>query len=174
MPRPPTATEKALAKFPLKTMVAAILLSYLVVRNPPFSIGFGFGRESMKAAEFYPFSSFPMYSRFSDRPIYVYVSDAEDRPIAALTEFGTLSSELKKHYDARLREVKETTGVNLRAMSPEDKRPAGTATLRHLRDHLAPEAFAPGTPERRLRLHEVTIRFENGRVVTDDVVVGEL
>lgn len=154
-------------------MLFAILVSYVVVRNPPFRVSWGLDRDAMKQAEFYPFSSFPMYSRFSPNPNYVYLTDAENRPLAAQNEFGALSSELKKFYDARLREIHAESGVSLSRMSIEQKRPAGEATLRHLM------ASAPDRDRMlahdRLRLHEVIIRFDaDDEIVREDLVIAEV
>lgn len=172
---PPTLARAArrLAQTPLKTMLFAIIVSYVVVRNPPLTVGWGLDRDAMKKAEFYPFSSFPMYSRFSPNPNYVYLSDAEGRPLAAQGEFGALSSELKKFYDARLREIHAASGVSLSRMSVEEKRPAGEATLRHVVASAPDQARVRGHD--RLRLHEVIIRFDDeDRIVRDDLVIAEI
>lgn len=48
--------------------------------------------------ENYPFSNFPMYSSFSHRTYYVYLTDARGDPIKT-RQFGLSSSALKKIFD---------------------------------------------------------------------------
>lgn len=43
---------------------------------------------SLVVEETYPFSHFPMYSRFHPRTWYVYVTDAEDAPLATKPTFA--------------------------------------------------------------------------------------
>ncbi|CAN5544922.1 hypothetical protein BH18VER2_BH18VER2_11110 [soil metagenome] len=48
--------------------------------------------------ENYPFSNFPMYSSFSNRTYYLYLTDAKGAAIRT-KEFGLSSSALKKIFD---------------------------------------------------------------------------
>lgn len=61
---------------------------------------------SLLVQEVYPFSHFPMYSRFYPRTWYVYASDAEGEPLASLDSFGLSTPKLKKIYRARLAELR--------------------------------------------------------------------
>ena len=63
-----------LRRFPLKTMLVFIFLSFVVVRNSPFSVKLGY-------AEFYPLSCFPMFSTFSPFGNYVFITYADDQPL---------------------------------------------------------------------------------------------
>ena len=149
----------SLRRFPLKLFGLGVVASFLILEYPPLHLSYGLGADSMKRAEFYPLSSFPMYSRFSENPVVVYVADAEGRPLPALDAFGVRTSVLKKFYDGELRELKKRTGIPLGEMTAEQKRPAGDATLRHLIDNLAGESAPTGVG---LTLHEITIGFGSG------------
>lgn len=48
--------------------------------------------------ENYPFSNFPMYSSFSSKTYFLYLSDADGQPLKT-REFGLSSSGLKKIFD---------------------------------------------------------------------------
>jgi hypothetical protein len=48
--------------------------------------------------ENYPFSNFPMYSSFNNRTYYLYLTDAQGKPIKT-RQFGLSSSGLKKIFD---------------------------------------------------------------------------
>jgi len=157
-----------MSHLPFKTLLAVVALSFVTVKFPPLSLGYGLGKESIKDAEFYPLSSFPMYSRFSSRPIYVYLTGSDGKPLPSFTRFGILSSELKKIYDRHLRVEKKRTGTGLSKMSLAEKRPAAIATLRQVRDRTVT------LPEGGVRLHEVALTFDaSGKVVETDLVVGE-
>ncbi|CAN5455271.1 hypothetical protein BH23VER1_BH23VER1_00200 [soil metagenome] len=164
----------SIRRFPLPLFVIGVAASFVVVEFPPLTLSYGLTADGMKRAEFYPLSSFPMYSRFSGNPVVVYVADAEGEPLPALTGFGVRTSVLKKYYDGELRRLKRETGVLLSEMTPEQKRPAGDATLRHLVDNLASSSAARAGEG--LTLHEVTIGFGEGEhgIATSTVKVGEI
>lgn len=105
MPRLMNQLSRLLQAFPFKSLVVVGLLCFVVVENPPFSVRLKFTPEHIKQAEFYPFSSFPMYSKFSANPSYLYLTDAEGAPIACQARLGIRASEIKKIYDKEVRIV---------------------------------------------------------------------
>lgn len=161
-------------RIPAKVMLFGIAISYLTISGRGWEkVGHGFSSDRVRTAEVYPLSSFPMYSTFSDAPNLVYITDGEGEPLAIAREFGVVSSALKKIYDAELRVIRDEIGKSMRAMSEEERSPAGEETLRRLRDVLAPEAFADGRfPV--LQLHEVRIRRGEDGFEYEDWTVGEL
>jgi hypothetical protein len=153
-------------------MVAVGLLCFLVIENPPLSVGLGFSKMGVRKAEFYPLSSFPMYSVFSPNPIYVYLADGEGNPVASQRVFNVRTSVLKKAYDKELRALNAKIGKDIGDMTAADKRAAGDALLQLLRESLAPAAFEGGRyPD--LRFYEVTITLEDGKVKESPALVGE-
>ncbi|MFV1995025.1 MAG: hypothetical protein ACC661_06280 [Verrucomicrobiales bacterium] len=156
-----------LARIPLKTMMIVIFFCFIVVEYPPLSLRFGL-------AEFYPLSSFPMYSTFSPAPRYVYLTDGVDEPIACWPAFAVRTSVIKKYYEDRLQETKKEIDVPTYRMTPAQKTPAGEKTLAHLVENLAPDAFSGGALP-HIRLYEVTItRGDSGAIDQKTVLVGEL
>lgn len=131
-------------------------------------------RSTEKPGEFYPFSNFPMYSRFSPDTYYVFVSDNDDKPIAVGPTFGIAISNVKKAYDRKLTNLKKEIGGKGRKadLPAEKKRVAADEVLHWLTDN-APN---PAAVKARagLRLHEVAIVFKDGRVSKTQSQVGEV
>ena len=147
----------------------ALVLSLLVVKRDPFFLGLAFDRDRIKQAEFFPFSSFPMYSGFSPRPFIVYLADGDGQPFGAYHEFQVRTSVVKKDYERRLKAIKKESGVDLAKLTPEQKRPAGEATLNHLVDTLA-SAKPPGP----IQLWEIIITRKAGKIVRSPMMVAEI
>jgi hypothetical protein len=164
-----------IARFPFKTGITVGFLCFVIVRHEPTRLGLGFGKDSVKEAEFYPLSSFPMYSKFSSNPIYVYLTDVNDDPIACHKRLGVLASELKKKYDKELRIVAKREGTtSISKLAPRLKAEAGMVTLRWLRKERATEAIAEQNIGPIL-LHEVILRRDEGNEITKAItLVGEL
>ena len=146
---------------------------FVILENDPFELTFVDEPEDLRRAEFFPFSSFPMYSNFSPHPNYVYVTTPDGEPVAHLGQLDVLSSVIKKAYDKELRKIKAETGVAMSEMSPEQKKPAGDATLLLIRNSISPHAFASGQLP-RLQLHEAIIRFGEDGMETEDLIVGDV
>lgn len=127
-----------------------------------------------KPGEFYPFSNFPMYSRFAPDTYYVFVSDLNDEPIAVGNTFGTAISNVKKAYDRKLTNFKkEAGGKGKKADLPAaTKRIAADEVLRWLTDN-APDREVVRAHS-GLRLHQVDVIFKDGRVSKSSRQVGEI
>jgi hypothetical protein len=109
------------------------------------------------AGEFYPLSSFPMYSKFDDRTYLVYLKSAAGEPLPTVATVSMVTSQLKKRYGAELDELKEKYKGSHYDWTVEQKREAGENTLAYLRDTFAPQAFADGKLD-GVRLVDVRIR----------------
>lgn len=156
-----------LRRFPLKLMVVAIFLSFVDVRNPPFSVKLGY-------AEFYPFSCFPMFSTFSPYGNYVYITDANDEPLPLLPTFKVTCGAMTKSYRNFIKNLRNDIGGKLADLTAEQKRPAGDAFLIELRNDVAPHAFETGSLP-HLRLYEVILfRDASGKIIREKYLVGEL
>lgn len=146
----------------------------LLTRNNP---------DPKQRGEWYPFSNFPMYSTFEDTAYYVYVTDLEDKPLALSPTFGGWGSSVKKSYDKflkeevnRLKAESQKQGKKYRTrisqMTGEECRPAGDAMLRQLRDTSRhPEEVRKHAG---LRLWQVDITLEDGRIIERKKMVGEV
>ncbi|MGI8604106.1 MAG: hypothetical protein ACR2OZ_14100 [Verrucomicrobiales bacterium] len=129
------------------------------------------------AGEEYPFSPFPMYGDFAERAFYVYVSDAEGRPIATQKVFGQRASDVKKTFETHLRREKEALSkargrsARLGELPPENVQKAAAATLRWLKS-TGPNAPAPTQSERH-QLHRVDLSLREGQIVSETGLLGE-
>jgi hypothetical protein len=166
--------SRLLQAFPFKSSVVVGLICFVVVKNEPFSVQLKFTPEHIKQAEFYPFSSFPMYSKFSANPSYLYLTDAAGEPVACQPHLGVRASEIKKIYDKEVRIVGRRENTSISKLAQPLKEEAGLATLRVLRNNVAKERIdADGTGP--LRLQEVIIRRgKDGKIEETTTFVGEL
>jgi len=131
-------------------------------------------RHTEKPGEFYPFSNFPMYSRFAPDTYYVYVTDLQDKPIAVAMTFGTAISNVKKAYDRKLTNLKKDVGGKGRKadLPPEVKRVAADEVLHWLADNSPSKELVK--VHSGLRLHEVNVTYRDGRVSKSERQVGEI
>ena len=160
--------------FPFKSSLVVGLLCFVIVENPPLSIRLKLTPEHVKHAEFYPLSSFPMYSKFSPNPSYLYITDTNDEPIACETELKVRASVIKKIYDKEVRIVGKREGTGISKLAQPFKQEAGLATLRVLRNEVAKEHIGSLDPG-PLRLYEVIIRRGgDGGIEETTTFVGEL
>lgn len=108
--------------------------------------------------ENYPFSNFPMYSSFSHRTYFLYLTDARGEPIKT-PQFGLSSSALKKIFDrARRQELEhfENSGSARVALAEQA---AAQSLLRYL------DGLAAGQPCARklvagLQVRQVRVQQE--------------
>lgn len=130
------------------------------------------GREK-DSAEFYPLSSFPMYSQFEERTYLAYLKSADGRPLPTVPTVDMVSSQLKKRYGDGLDDLKKQHKGSHFDWTVDQKRAAGVATLEYLRDTHAPQAFAGGKLK-GLRLVDVRIYLKDGRIVREEQEIAQL
>lgn len=165
---------RLLQGFPFKASVIVGILCFVVVQNPPLALRLKLTPEHIKQAEFYPFSSFPMYSKFSANPSYLYVTDTAEEPIACQSRLGVRASVIKKIYDKEVRIVGKREDTSISKLAQPFKQEAGLATLRVLRNDVAKERIAADSIG-PLRLHEVIIRRgSDGKIEETTTFVGQL
>ncbi len=158
----------------LFVLVSAALVPFLTRHHPA----------KTQRGEWYPFSNFPMYSDFEETAYYVYVTDREDKPVALAETFGVAPSDVKKAYDQKLKKEVERLKSEAKArgekyskkiveMSGEECRPVGEAELE--------ETACDNTKNQEavrklsgLRLYQVDITLDNGRIVKKTKLVGEI
>ncbi len=145
--------------FPVKTLVATCLASFTIVTSPPLSVRFAGSKEDIKLCEFYPLSSFPMYSTFSESPFCVHLTDPTGTMIGTRSVLGVYASDLKKTYERQLKAVRareKTTGPR-KEMPLAQRQAAGLETLRLILQRPAAEQGLATIPSRTLCLHETTL-----------------
>jgi hypothetical protein len=127
-----------------------------------------------KPGEFYPFSNFPMYSRFAPDTYYVYVTDLNNVALPSGGLFGTSVSNVKKAYDRKLTNFKMAAGgKGKKADLPMEKKKEAADEVLHWLTSNAPDsekvrAFGG------LRLHQVDVVFKDGKVSKTEIQVGEI
>ncbi len=125
------------------------------------------------AGEFYPLSSFPMYSKFDERTYLVYLKSADGEPLGTVPAVGMVASELKKAYGDELEALKKDHKGSHFDWSVEIKRKAGEATLRYLRDTRSPEFFRDGKLD-GVRLVDLRIFLTDGVLTTREEEIARL
>lgn len=125
------------------------------------------------AKEFYPFSHFPMYSRNAPGTFCLYVTDANDKILLTLPEFGTGSSVLKKMYNGKIQKYKADGLIKRYSeLTPELNQLAGGAVLQWLLE----ERKKTGKPDPPgvIRLMQEEFKLQDGRVVKETFKVAEI
>ena len=151
-------------------------LSFVLVDYPPLKLTFAHTKDMVKKAEFYPLSSFSMYSTFSETPFLVFVTDATGGKIAIDTSLKTHASELKKTYESRLKALKkeQKIGGRLTEVPLATKAEAGRATLELLKVRPPVQAYLATRPDQKLQLREVILTAGEDGIESRETMVAEL
>ena len=125
--------------------------------------------------EQFPFSNFPMYSRFEPETYYVYVTSEKGDIVPVGPMFGRSISDVKKAYDRKLSNLKKSIkGVRKIDMPADKKKDAAVECLQWLVEITPPangeKLKALGT----IHLHEVQIEYVDRKINKSDTLVGSL
>jgi hypothetical protein len=128
-----------------------------------------------KPGEWYPFSNFPMYATFTADTYLVFITDQDDQPLPIKHLLGTAASDVKKTYDRKLAQLKSRGPKGARKLDlPLDlRREAGAETLLAVVKTIPDAAKLPASTT-ALRLHEVTLSYQEGRIHQGATAVGEI
>ena len=164
------------SRFPFKTLVATGVLSFVLVDYPPLKVRLASDADMVKKAEFYPLSSFSMYSTFSETPFLVYVTNARGEKVAIDSSLKTHASELKKTYESQLKAAKQRAGQGgrLTDVPAELKMEAGRATLKLLKARPDVQTWLAARPDKILALHEIVLSAGKDGLEKRDAKVAEL
>src|SRR5215470_18604861 len=105
-----------LRRVPCKLMLATILIGLAV-------------------GEWYPFSSFPMYSRFAPQAWYVFVTDGSDQVVPTQPYFGVSAMPLRRMFETRALALR-AAGASVQ----EAETQAAVDLLRYLRAEARPQS----------------------------------
>ncbi len=163
-------------RFPFKTLVVTGLLSFVLVDNPPLKLTFAHTKDMVKKAEFYPLSSFSMYSTFSETPFLVFLTNGTGEKVAINTALKTHASELKKTYEVRLKALKKQAGVpgRLTDVPLALKAEAGRDTLQLLKARPPVQDYLATQTDQMLQLHEIVLTAGEDGVEKRELKVAEL
>ena len=162
-------------RFPFKTLLVMGVLSFVLVDYPPLKLQLVTDKDMVKKAEFYPLSSFPMYSTFSESPFLVFLTDSAGNRIAIDTTLKSHASELKKTYEFRLKLGKKEAevGGRLTDVPLELKAAAGLATLKLFKARPQVQEYLAGCADKALQLHEVVLTAGKEGVERREVMVAQ-
>ena len=163
-------------RFPFKTLLVMGLLSFVLVDYPPLNLTFAHTKEMVKKAEFYPLSSFPMYSTFSESPFLVFVTDKAGRKVAIDTDLKTHASELKKTYELKLKAYKKQAGIGGRItdLPMNVKTAAGRSTLGLLKARPQVLEYLTTQADRTLQLHEIVLTAGADGIERREQLIAEM
>ena len=163
-------------RFPFKTLLVMGLLSFVLVDYPPLKLTFAHTKDMVKKAEFYPLSSFSMYSTFSETPFLVFITDGAGQKIAIDSALKTHASELKKTYEMRLKALKKqgTLPGKLTDLPLAIKAEAGRDTLELLKARPSVQKFLASRDNQILRLHEIILSAGDDGIVKREQWVAQL
>lgn len=163
-------------RFPFKTLLVMGVLSFVLVSYPPLKLQLATNKDMVKKAEFYPLSSFSMYSTFSESPFLVFVTDARGEKIAIDTSLKTHASELKKTYEVQLKAVKKQARLDGRVtdMPLQLKAEAGRTTLELLKARPTVQEYLATRPDQTLQLHEMVLTAGPDGIEHHQQMVAEL
>lgn len=163
-------------RFPFKTLLVMGLLSFVLVDYPPLKLTFAHTKDMVKKAEFYPLSSFSMYSTFSETPFLVFITDGAGQKIAIDSALKTHASELKKNYEMRLKALKKQGSLpgKLTDLPLAIKAEAGRDTLELLKARPSVQKFLASRDNQILRLHEIILSAGDDGIVKREQWVAQL
>ena len=121
--------------------------------------------------EQYPFSDFPMYSRFGRGTHYIYLADGNAQPLPSYATVGLSTATLKKMYETELRQEARRLGTRRGKLGDEPKRLAAERLLSGFRRSEASGTIRGLPPV--LRLYEVQIRLADAQLQNETKLVAE-
>ena len=113
--------------------------------------------------DWYPWSSFPMYSKFDREAIIVYLADANDQPLSLLDRANLTSPKLTKMYHTLLRDECRARKVRLTTAPLEVHREVGRQLLVRVNE-VANDVGKPQLPA-NTRVVRLLLELSNSKLV---------
>ncbi len=146
-----------------------LVLIYLI---PALTILWLFTLLNLLIRESFPFSHFPMYSKFSDFTYYVFIADEFGEPIPLKENFGIRTTFLKKIYITEVRAL-NPKGIATRKLPQALLNEAGIRLLERVRSFPAARRVANHKFE-RIRLYQVNVTLEKGLIRREKCLIAEV
>ena len=120
--------------------------------------------------EWYPLSTYPMYSNFSGRDYYLYLADAAGEPVPCM-DFGISAPKLKKKFKALLKaaDLKESE-LRERRLPPQHLGPIAATVLEEVAAGMEDRSVLG--PGEELTLQLALIWREGGKIETKVSRIG--
>ncbi|MGB0383477.1 MAG: hypothetical protein ACPGWR_01515 [Ardenticatenaceae bacterium] len=136
-PRLTTIKRKNLRSFMLYLKLIAITLIlwatiYTDVNLFPFKILLLLTLLNVTIEEEFPFSNYPMYYSFSERPYYIRVTNQKDEQVALREDFGVSADYLKRLYNKESKKYAKQRGCSVKDIPLSDHQKTATVALNFL------------------------------------------
>lgn len=156
----------------MKTVLAIILISMMLLKLAiPLKILILFTALNLLLKENFPFSHYPMYSKFENETRYIFITDENDNPIAIKKEFRINTEFLKKIYMNEARKVADSKGTKYWLLKADDLKPAGRVALSYLLN--LPNKAKVLKDISSLRLYHVFLTLENNKINEEKFLIDE-
>ncbi len=114
-----------------------------------------------------------MYSGISSKTFYVYVQDAEGKPLPMLALFGVRTARAKKIYLSHLAEITDARGAKSSQATAEEERAAGEHLLRFLLGNMLPGQRAE-LRTKRVKLAHVHLSYARRRFEKKERIIAAI
>lgn len=155
----------------LKNGAAILLLIVLVFLTPSLAPLWVLVILNLLIKESFPFSHFPMYSKFSKFTYYIFITDETGEPIPMRDNFGIRPTFLKKIYITEVK-LANPGGLPMTALPETVLNRAGLALLERVRQFPKSREIAAGK-FRKLRLYQMNLYLENGTIRREKRFIAE-
>ncbi|MGF1655711.1 MAG: hypothetical protein ACFCU3_01895 [Verrucomicrobiales bacterium] len=108
--------------------------------------------------ENFPFSHYPMYSRFPPRAEFMVVQDQDEVPVGFRTQLRTTSPRVGKMYESRLRAGAAENNMSTAHLTDAQRFRVGSELLAFLCEQLSAKRQERLPEEMSLILYEVTLK----------------
>ena len=122
--------------------------------------------------DWFPFSHYPMYSRFHDEVTVLYLADTEGDPLPMGDMVGLTSAKAGKIFHASLKDECARRRVKISTASPEVLQAAAATFAGVMRERNA-EGDRPPLPG-RFRVVQITLALKEGKLSQSHRVIGEV
>lgn len=143
-------------------------LGLVALAEPRLGFVVGLTVANLLVREQFPFSNFPMYSRFSERTFYLYITNESDEPIP-FRHFSFTSTGLAKVYLSII--WANQPKANVTKMSPAQLEDAGREVVQYLKSRPRKRTDVAGFEA--LRLYQVNLTLRAGQVHEETVLIAE-
>ena len=138
---------------PIKTLFIITLLNLILKEN-------------------YPFSHYPMYSRFSRSTFYIFVTNEKDEPLPLRSFCGVSAAILRKMYESFLYQSTKKRSNKIEELTSEDLKPISKSILDYVKT--SAEKKKSKIDFKSLRLYEATISIDNGSISRERKLLNEI
>jgi len=156
----------------LRTSFIIIILVTLYLSNLPVKALIILTILNLLFRENFPFSHYPMYSKFSYDTRYIYITDENDNPIPIKNVFGIKSDFLKKIYINEAKKIAKTRNTDYWLLQPSELKPAAKSTLKYLENLYSNKNLKD--KYKALKLYHVNIYLRKRKVGKENYLVDKL